>query len=76
MPHAPGKFHENLDRGAEFGRLSYLTADNKRGCHEQRPQIRKTMIYLRDKEGDCEVDSHILRDGREDGAGQGKGVHD
>lgn len=53
-----------------------MTAENKRKCHEQSPQIRKTMIYRRDKEGNCEVDSNILRDGREDGVGQGKGEHD
>ena len=63
-------------KGAEFGRLSCLTAENKRKCHEQSPQIRKTMIYRRDKQGNCEVDSNILRDGREDGVGQGKGEHD
>ena len=34
------------------------------------------MIYRRDKQGNCEVDSNILRDGREDGVGQGKGEHD
>lgn len=73
---ARGEFDKNHDKGAEFGRLSSLTAENEGECHEQSPQIRKTMIYLRDKEGDCEVDSNILWDGREDGVGQGKGVHD
>ena len=69
-------FDKKHEKRAEFGRLSCLTAENKRKCPEQSPQIRKTTIYLRDKEGDCEADSNILKDGREDGVGQGKGVHD